>query len=248
MTSGKRAVIGGTVVMLLAVGGELLWMHHQRNEDWKPPTPAVAESKVDPDEMVFLKKQRPSSLADVKQMIGTTVWMSAGGQFDYYPYAAHQANYAKAAGTLMGADQLLIKDAFEQVAPKSATYRIPGGDKQVLLAFTMPKSANPTKVYAMPVGYREGSDYTFSNDDIFFYDDPHQLYNYWGPKIWQAVDAHQIVLGMNERQVGLSVGQVSKSLSKTYGDRLVIFDNGGKPMAVTFVKNQVTSFQPDQGY
>jgi hypothetical protein len=36
---------------------------------------------------------------------------------------------------------------------------------------------------------------------------------------------------------------VSKSLSKDYGNRMVVFDNLGKPMAVTFVKNQVTSFR-----
>ncbi len=143
-------------------------------------------------------------------MVGKTVWVSAGGQMDYYPYAAHRANYAKTVGTLLGAEPLVIKDAFEQVAPKSATFRIPGGDKQVLLAFTMPKSADPAKEYAVPVGYRQGGEYTFYTDEIFFYDDPHELYNHWGPQVWQAVDAHQVILGMNERQVQLSLGQVSQ--------------------------------------
>jgi len=46
----------------------------------------------------------------------------------------------------------------------------------------------------------------------------------------------------------LSLGQVSKSASKEYGNRMVVFDNLGKPMAVTFVKDQVTSFRPDQGF
>jgi hypothetical protein len=230
------------------VTGELLWVRHQRNEDWKPSIAAASATKTDPDEFVFLKKERPSSLEDAKQMIGTTVWMAAGGQFDYYPYAAHHADYAKTAGTLLAVDQLLIKDAFEQVAPKSATYRIPGGDKQVLLAFTLPKSADPKKVFAVPVGYKEGSDYTFFCDDIFFYDDPHQLFNYWSPQIWQAIDTHQVILGMNERQVGLALGQISKSLSKEYGNRLMVYDNGGKPQAVTFVKDQVTAFRPDQGF
>jgi hypothetical protein len=181
-------------------------------------------------------------------LIGTTVWVSAGGQLDYYPCTAHRADYAHSAGTLLGAEPLAIKDAFEQVAPKSATFRIRGGDKQVLLAFTMPKSADPAKLFAVPVGFKEAGDYTFANDEIFFYDDPHQLFNHWGPKVWQAVDAHQVILGMNERQVELSLGQVSKSLSKEYGNRMVVFDNLGKPMAVTFVGNHVTAFRPDQGF
>jgi len=244
MTNSKKVMIGITLALLLALAVRVALLYHERNA---PAAPA-ATATVDPDELVFLKQQRPSSLADVKQLIGTTVWVSAGGQLDYYPYAAHRADYAHSAGILLGAEPLAIKDAFEQVAPASATFRIRGGDKHVLLAFTMPKSADPAKLYAVPVGYKKGGDYTLSNDEIFFYDDPHQLFNHWGPKIWQAIDTHQVILGMNERQVDLSLGQVSKSLSQEYGNRMVVFDNMGKPMAVTFVGNHVTSFRPDQGF
>ena len=246
MTSGKRAAIGITLVLLLALGIRVGMIHHERNAPG--PVAPAATGTADPDEFVFLKQQRPSSLADVKQLIGTTVWVSAGGQLDYYAYAAHRAEYAKTAGTLLGAEPLAIKDGFAQVAPKSATFRIQGGDKQVLLAFTLLKSADPAKQYAVPVGYKQGGEYTFATDEIFFYDDPHELYKHWGTKVWQAVDAHQVVLGMNERQVELSLGQVSKSVSQEYGNRMVVFANLGKPMAVTFVKNQVTSFRPDQGF
>jgi hypothetical protein len=53
---------------------------------------------------------------------------------------------------------------------------------------------------------------------------------------------------MNERQVQLSLGQVFKSVSQEYGNRLVVYANMGKPMAVTFVKNHATAFRPDQGF
>jgi hypothetical protein len=245
MNSGMKAAIGGTGVLLLAVGIEIAWLHHERSQP--RIVPAEATEKTDPDDLVFLKKERPSSMADLKDLYGKTVWVSAGGQMDYYPYAGHRADYAKSAGTLLGAEPLLIRDAFEQVAPKAATFRIPGGDRQVLLAFTMPRSADATKEYAAPVGYQEGKDFTFYTDEILFYDDPHQLYQ-WGPQVWQAVDAHQVILGMNERQVELALGQVSKSLSNDYGNRLVVYSNLGKPVAVTFVKNKVTAFRPDQGF
>jgi hypothetical protein len=247
MTSTTKAVLGGTVAFLLLVGGELAWLHHKRNEIVVPAA-ATQNEKYDPDDLVYLTQKHPSSMADLKDLFGKTVWVSAGGQMDYYPYAAHRADYAKGAGTLLGAEPLVIKDAFEQVAPKSATFRIKGGDKQVLLVFTMPKSADPAKQYAVPVGYQEGKDFTFETDELFFYDDPHELYKHWGPQIWQAVDSHQVILGMNERQVEMALGQVSKSLSKDYGNRLVVFANLGKLMAVTFVKNKVTAFRPDQGF
>jgi hypothetical protein len=248
MTSGQKAAVGGTLIVLLVGAIRVGLIYHDRNAPVAAPAAANDNAMVDKDELVYLKRERPSSLGDERQLAGKTVWVSAGGQLDYYPCSGKHADYTKSAGTLMGAEPLAVQDAFEQVAPKSATFRIKGGDRQVLLAFTMPKSSDPKKLYAVPVGYREGSDYTFASDDVFFYDDPHELYRHWGEKIWQAIDAHQVILGMNERQVGLSLGQVSKSVSDDYGNRMVVFDNLGHAMAVTFVKDQVTSFRADQGY
>ncbi len=243
MGNGVKAAIGGIIVLLLAVGGEVLYLHHERN---KPMVVKAPEREViAEDDLVFLKKKRPDTLKDIKDLKGSTLWVSAGGQLEYYPFAGHAAQYGKSAGTLLGAEPIVAKDAVEQVAPKAATFRIPGGDKQVLLVFAKP---NDTKEYAVPVGYRQAGQYTFYTDEIFFYDDPHELYKHWGPEIWKAVDAHEVILGMNERQVELSLGQVSKSTSKDYGNRMVVFANLGHPMAVTFVKNKVTAFRPDQGF
>jgi hypothetical protein len=243
MNNAVKAAIGGTVVLVLAVGGELLWLRHERSAPVAVKAPE--REVIADDDLVFLKKKRPDSLKDVKELKGATVWVSAGGQLEYYPFVGHTAQYGKSAGTLLGAEPLIVKDAVEQVAPKAATFRIPGGDKQVLLVFTKP---NDTKEYAVPVGYRQAGQYTFYTDEIFFYDDPHELYKHWGPEIWKAVDAHEVILDMNERQVELALGQVSKSTSKDYGNRMVVFANLGKPMAVTFVKNKVTAFRADQGY
>ena len=248
MTTGIKVAIGITGAMLLAVGIELLWLHHERNLPVKQAETAEY-GPVDQDDLVLLRHERPEKLADLKDLLGQTVWVAAGGQMDYYPYTAHHADYAKTARTLLGAEPLIVKDAFEQVAPKSATLRIPVGTRQVLLAFTMPKSADPAREYAVPVGVRQGpNDYTCYTDDLFYYDNPHTLYGYWGPQVWQAIDSHQAILGMSERQVGLSLGQVSKSESNEYGNRLVEYWNLNHPMAVTFVKNQVTAFRPDEGY
>ena len=243
MQNGAKAAIGATVVLVLAVGVRVGLIYRERNA---PAAVTAPEHEViADDDLVFLKKKRPDSLKDVKELVGSTVWISAGGQLEFYPYVGHAAQYGKSAGTLLGAEPIVVKDAIEQVAPKAATFRIPGGGKQVLLVFTKPDDA---KEYAFPVGYKQDGQYTFYTDEILFYDDPHVLYKHWGPEIWKAVDEHQVILGMNERQVELSLGQVSKSTSKDYGNRMVVFANLGKPMAVTFVKNHVTAFRADQGY
>src|ERR1700733_7969034 len=164
MRNGVKAAIGGIIVLLLAVGGEVLYLRHERN---KPMVVKAPEREViAEDDLVFLKKKRPDTLQDIRDLKDSTLWVSAGGQLEYYPFVGHAAQYGKSAGTLLGAEPIVAKDAVEQVAPKAATFRIPGGDKQVLLVFTKP---NDTKEYGVPVGYRQGTDYTFYTDEIFFY-------------------------------------------------------------------------------
>jgi len=243
--SGKKAAIGATVLLLAVIGVRLGLMIHQRHVDETAVAPKVDEPKMDPDDLVFLKHLRPDSMKDIHDLAGKTLWVSAGGQMDFYPVAAHRANYAKSEGVLLGADPILAKDAIEQVAPKSATYRIPGGDRQVLLVFTRPKSPQPDTLYAVPIGYHQDGVYTFFTDEIFFYDDPHVLYKHWSPDVWTAVDAHKVILGMNERQVELALGQVSKSESHAYGNRTVTFDDQGHPVDVTFVHDKATAIHPD---
>jgi hypothetical protein len=243
MESGKKAAIGGTLFFMVVVGAYSGYIYHERH---LPVVMKAPEREViADDDLVFLKHKRPSSMADLKDIFGTTVWVSAGGQLEYYPLAGKTVQYGKSAGTLLGAQELKVKSAVEQVAPKNATFRVPGGDRQVLLVFTLPSGADPAKEYAVPVGYREKGEYTFYTDEIFFYDDPHVLYKHWGPAIWKAVDSHTVIMGMNERQVELSLGQVSKSGSKAYGNRMVVFDNMGHPMDVTFEKNHVTAIRQD---
>ncbi|MCL2659574.1 MAG: hypothetical protein FWD64_03530 [Acidobacteriaceae bacterium] len=242
METGKKAALFGTLAVLAAAGVRIGMIYHERN------SPMVLREQpqytISADELVFLKQKRPDTPADLKDLVGTTVWLSAGGQMEYYPFAANRAEYAKSAGTLLGAEPILINKVFEQVAPISSRSRIPRGDRHVLVAFTRPRSDNPAKEYALPVGYHDHDGYTLYTDKIFFYDDPHELYKHWGPKVWEAIDEHKVILGMSEREVQLSFGQVSQSLSSEYGNRLVVYNNLGRPIDVTFVKDRVTSFRP----
>ncbi len=241
MQTGLKWVLGGSVILLLVVGGESLYLYRRNRADEAAPVKQASTYKADPDDDVFLKHEHPMSLKDEKDLKGRTLWMSAGGQMDYYPYNGHTVGYEHSQGVLLGAEKILVKDAVEQTAPKKATFRIPSGDKQVLLLFTLPDDhANPDKLYAVPVGDREDGSYNFSTDEIFFYDDPHQLFSYWGPEKWKAIDAHQATLGMNERQVMMALGQVSVDHGDKIGDRSVEFDNQGHPKVITFEDGKAT--------
>jgi hypothetical protein len=215
-------------------------IYRERHED--VPVAKTAYH-VDPDDNVFLKHEHPDTLKDAKDLKGRTLWVSAGGQMDYYPYKGGKVDFSKSQGVLLGAEKIVVQDAVEQVAPKATTFRIPGGEKQVLLVFT--KAAGPTE-YAVPVGYRENGAYTYSTDEIFFYDDPHQLYAHWSPEIWKAVDEHKAIVGMNERQVQLALGQISKAADGSkIGDRAVDYDYQGHPERVVFEHGKATSITPE---
>jgi hypothetical protein len=231
--------------MVLAVGVRIGLIYKANHEAGPVRKNPYADIKVDPDDNVFLKKERPDSLADQRAFIGQTLWVSAGGQLAYYLDKGNHVDYAKPVGNLLGATPLLIKGVFEQKAPATgaAIFRIPAGQRQVLLAFTMPKSSDPTTLYATPVGDFDNGSYTFVNDDVFFYDDPHTLYSYWGPAIWSDIDQHKVVPGMSENEVMMSIGEVMKPDSDNTGDRTVFYDNDGHPITITFEHNKAVNIR-----
>ena len=238
MANTKAIIAGGTLVVLLAIGGELLYIHH-RNADTDTAATKPAY-KSDPDDLVFVKSEHPMTLKDEKDLKGRTLWMSAGGQMDYYPFAGGKVDFAHSQGVLLGAEPIVAKDAVEQVAPAKTAFRIPAGDKQVLLVFSKP---NDPKEFATPVGYKQGGDYTFETDQIFFYDDPHKLFSYWGPEVWNGIDTHTAKLGMSERQMQMALGQVSAPHGDNTGNRMVEFDDQGHPKNVTFENNKATKIE-----
>lgn len=233
--------------LFVAVVAALLGNQYRKNHEAGPVVRnPYTEQKVDADDLVFLKKERPDSIKDERALIGKTVWVSAGEQLDYYLDRDRHVDYAKPVGTLPGAAPMDIKDVFEEKAPSSgpAVLRIPAGERHVLLAFTLPSSKDPKTVYATPVGDYENGLYTMLNDEIFFYDDPHQLYKHWGAATWAHIDRHEVVPGMSENQTMMALGQVMKPDSDNMGDRDVTYDNNGHPVTVEFVHNRAVKITP----
>jgi hypothetical protein len=248
MEDGKKIAIGVTVLLLAIAGVRVGLIYKANHEAAAPPAAADTGPKLSDDEAVAfnLHKERPDSIKDERTLIGKTLWVSAGGQMDYYRYTAHHADYAHPVGILRGAEPMVIKEVFEQVPPKTghATYRIPAGQRHVLLAFTMPKSADPTTEYAFPVGFYDAGSYTFFTDQIVFYDDPHILYKHWGADAWAHVDKHEVVLGMTEAQAMMALGQVIVPSSDSLGNRTVTYDNNGHPIDIVFENNKAVSIKP----
>jgi hypothetical protein len=245
MQNGPKYLIGGTLVLLVVAGVRVGLIYRANHED-APASVAATSAPLDPDDNVYIAKQHPDSLADERALIGKTLWISAGGQMDYYRDTGKHVDYAKPVGVLLGAEPIVVKEVFEQKAPATgrAVFRVPAGVRQVLLGFTLPKSADPKALYALSVGDYDGSYYNFVSDEIFFYDDPHELYKHWGDAMWKTIDAHQAVLGMSENQAMMSLGEVTVPHGDTMGDRTVDFDDNGHPVSLKFVKNKAVSITP----
>ena len=230
-----------TLVLLLIAGVRifLVWREHNAPMAQKPQ---VERRKLTADDVVLPRKMYIINFKEARELIGKTVWMQSGFALDYYPYVAHHVDFAHKIGVLPSIQELKIQDVVMQKAPAGHVSLIPLGDKQVFAIFKM---ANDLKEYATAIGYVQGSDSTYSCDDIFYYDDPHQMYKHWPADVWQAIDQHQVKPGMSELQTTMALGTMQQSDASTIGDRIVSYNSGGKKWMVSFQHDKATTVKQE---
>lgn len=231
-----------TLVLLAVFGIRIYFIWRERNAPMVNTKPQVAERKLTADDVVLPRKLYIDDLKSAKALVGKTVWVQSGFTLDYYPYAGHRVEFAHGAGVLPSVEALQISDIITEKAPANLATRIPLGDKQVFAVFKM---SNDAKSYATAIGYIQGDDSKYYCDDIFYYDDPHQMYKFWPADVWQAIDQHQPKPGMNELQTAMALGMIQQSESSDIGNRTVDYDAGGKKWAVTFQNDKATAVKAE---
>jgi len=233
----KLALIVLPAVLICAIG---IWrIQVVRNRPGVLP-PHAQESHLSDEQMVQPRKLYIDDLKSARDLIGKPAWVQAGYELDYFPYVAHHIDFAHRAGVLPSIQQLDVHDIVTQKFPANLPTRIPRGTAQSFAVFTMP---GDTKQYATPIGTMQGSDSTYYCDNVFYYDDPHQMYKFWPADVWHAVDQHQPKAGMTELEVAMALGVMQQSDSSNYGNRTVEYDAGGKHWAVTFENDKATEIQ-----
>src|SRR3979409_879360 len=93
----------------------------------------------------------------------------------------------------------------------------------------------------MAAGQCERGDAFFSANDVFFCDDPHELYKHWPADTWSAIDQHQARQGMSELQASFALGTNMNADPGDFGNRTIEYANAGKPVTVVFEKNKATT-------
>lgn len=238
-TGQKVGLVTLFVLLVFAIRVYFVW--RERNAPMVQPH-KVAERQLTQDDVVLPRKLYIDSLESAKVLDGKTVWIQSGYTLDYYPYTDHRIDFAHKSGVLPSIQPLEIQEFVTQKVPANLATRLPHGDKQVLAVFEMP---NDSKEYATAIAYIQGSDSTYYCDQVFYYDDPHTMYKFWGPKIWAAVDQHTPILGMNELQASMALGIVQQSDSSDIGNRMVDYVAGDKKWSVTFQNDKATAIKQD---
>jgi hypothetical protein len=225
----KRKIQIFLVVSMILAGLRLAYILYQRHEyqmqDAKKAAPAAP---VNPDYLVFPKKLRPYDLKSAQQLAQQPVWVKVGYSITYFPYDGRHADFAHEGGLLLPIERLEIKKVVTDVFPKAPD------EKQVMAVFV-----KDGKSYAFSIGVVKGEEFQIYSDDMLFIEDPHELYKHWPKEIWDSIDNHEVMAGMNEIQVNFALGLGTAGSSGDGVDRTLHYPNGGKPLSVTYRNGKV---------
>lgn len=183
------------------------------------------------DYYVNPKKLHPYDLKSAKQLTEQPVWVREGYHNAYFPCdpKTKRVDFAHEAGFLRPIEKLNVTDVITAVPPN------PGERRQMMAVF--PQDG---KNYAVSIGIEgDNNEYQIYSDDLFFVEDPHELYKHWPSDVWQAVDHHEVKAGMNQLQVDFAVGMGIPDSGGSADDRTVRYGNGGKPVVVVFRSGKV---------
>ena len=227
-------------LVTLTIGGIYLFsvFEHRRNPGVLPQTPPV--QNLTPDDVAVVRMKFMTSFDDALKLQGTSVWMKNGYTMPYFPYQSGHINFSKTKGKIPSAQQLDIKKIIKAAPPDSVDDGISHGTRQAFAIFSLPNSPD---LYATVIGAFDGSQEEYFCDVLFYYDDPHTIYDNWPKNIWAAIDAHQVIPGMNEPQTQMSIGHNQQVDDSSEGNRTITYDQAGKKWTITFVNNKATKIQ-----
>ena len=223
------------VAAIVLAGGRAAYIVYERHEARKEDAKPKQEAALKADYYVTPKKLHAYDLKSARQLTAQPVWVKFGYQLTYYPYdrERRKTDFAHEAGMLLPLQKLAVQDVVTDVSPKAP------GNKQVLAVFSL-----EGKGYAAPIGAEKGSDFKIYSDEIFFIEDPHELYKHWPADVWRKIDAHEVQAGMSELQASFAIGLGIPEGSGDYGYRTLHYANGGKPLVIAFQNDKAVEIKP----
>jgi hypothetical protein len=215
--------------------GYILYRRYEDNQAARRQEQAKKAGYSNADYYVVPKKLYPFDLKSAQQLTQQPVWTKEGYRYTYYPYdgARKRTDFAHEAGLLLPIERLEIKDVVTDI-PAGA-----GNPRQVMAEFQ-----KEGKSYAVPIGFEGDGQYKIYSDEIFYVEDPHELYKHWPADVWQAVEQHEVKPGMDELQADFAVGMGVPDAGNGSDDKTVRYPNGGKPLVVIYREGKAAEIKP----
>jgi hypothetical protein len=234
----KKRIQQALVVAMVVAGlraGYILYQRHEDALEAERQKQARSVGYSNPDYYVSPKKLYPYDLKSAKQLTQQPVWAKEGYKYTYYRYdpASKKVDFAHDAGLLLPIEQLAIKDVVTAMPPGA------GQRKQVMATFQ-----REGKSYAVPIGFEADEQYKIYSDEMFFIEDPRVLYKHWPADVWQAVEQHEMKLGMNEMQADFAIGMGVPDAGDSSVEKTVRYPNGGKPLVVVYHDGKAAEIKP----
>jgi hypothetical protein len=217
-------------LITLAIGGIYLFVVFEQRRNPGVSSQNTQQQPESPDDVAEVRMMFPTSFDDALKLQNTSVWMKNGYTMPYFPYDGGRIVFAKSQGVIPSAQRLDIKKVIKAAAPAQVDDGISHGTHQVFAIFALPGA---TTLYASAIGAIDGSQEEYFSDILFFYDDPHTIYDNWPKAVWAAIDAHQVLAGMSELQTRMSIGQKTQSDGSSEGNRTVTYDQAVNNKATT---------------
>jgi hypothetical protein len=220
------------LIAILAAAVRLIFVMRERRQPGVANSAPAPTASLNREAYVVPKKLHPYDLKSAQQLTQQPVWVKEGYRYTCYSYdpRSHRADLQHEAGLLGPIEQVRITDVVAQPSPGGARQH------QVLAIFN-----KDGKSYAVPVGTRTGNEYRFYSDEMFFHEDPRQLYSFWPEQVWQDINAHRVTPGMNEIQADFAVGMGVPQPGGNPEQKVVQYPNGGHPLTVTYQDGKAVS-------
>jgi len=235
--AAKRIQIALALAIAVAAirAGYYLYERHEDNVSAEKQAQIKNAGYANADYYVTPKKLYPYDLKSARQLTKQPVWVKEGYRYTYFPYNASskRTDFGHDAGLLLPIERLEIKDVVTGIPPGA------GNQRQVLAVFE-----KEGKSFAVPIGFESEGQYKIYSDEIFYIEDPHELYKHWSVDVWQAVAQHEVKPGMNELQADFAIGMGVPDPGASSDEKTVRYPNGGKPLVVIYHDGKAAEIKP----
>jgi hypothetical protein len=238
MSEEAKQRIKIALALAIAIAGVRAgYIIYERHEDYlaaQKQQEAKNAGYSNADYYVAPKKLYPFDLKSAKQLTQQPEWVKEGYRYTYYPYdpARKRTDFAHEAGLLLPIERLEIKDVVTDI-PSAA-----GSRRQVMALFQ-----KDGKDYAVPIGFESDGQYKIYSDEMFYVEDPHELYKHWPAEVWDAISRHEVKPGMNELQADFAIGMGVPDAGDS-DEKTVRYPDGGKPLVVTYHNGKAEEIKP----